>query len=556
MKHLFPRTFALSLIATCLSATGALALEREPVACTEGFVVQDDPGSLFDGDTFQPLAGFDLNSPGIEFNNLGWRSTDRQLYALELTGFGNNGLVRIDGDWDFEFYGPLLGLPNRRFDAGEISTDGTRMYISIGSDDLHPRIYVVDLTPVDSGGVPVLIEDKEIFGDQGRVHDWAYLPGASTNSAMLFGGDSIEGQLAVLSRDNGTWTRFDFDVAGLPSDIAFGGARFNSAGNLVLYRNRVEGDDNHGRAYEIDVNTMTIVSDSVSRGTFFNDATSCQQAPVCDQAYFVQDIGASLFQTNTASGSFTQVTTMCSSFTLTNSLEPLSAAVEFNNMCYRKQDGKLYALELFKGPGGNAHQGGNKGLVRIDPETCEVERLGEPAGLPTAGILARFDAGDCTQDGEVMFVNNAGIQNQFFAVDLATMTASPVTIEKKRPTSNIAGHVHDWARSPVDGKLYGGDNTEGHLASIEMVQDPNTGAWTGYREDRNLVPTCSLANCALPQGDNQFGAYGGAWFNADGLVVLHRNDGEIFEINVATRELVSKSAARSSGYNDAASCIP
>ena len=551
MTYTSSRIFALLLITACLSTASAFAIDREPVPCSEGFLVQDVPGQLFDGEnTFQSIAGFDGLVHGIEFNNLGWRSTDRQLYAVQLTGSGNAGMIRIDGNWAIEYYPDVLSsLPNRRYDAGEISTDGTTMYVTIGSFDAQLTLYLVDLTPVDSGGVPVVVETVTGIANDGKVHDWAYHPAYGTHEAMLFGGDDEDGEVAVLSLDNGTWTRQDFPVAGLPKDIAYGGARFNSAGNLVLYRNRIEGDDTVGTAYEIDVVTMTIVSETVSNGTFFNDATSCQPVNDCDEAYFVQDVGASLFRTNTASASFSQVTQLCSSFELSDpTLEPLSAAVEFNNMCYRKQDGKLYALELFKGPGGNAHEGGNNGLVRIDPESCQVERLGIPAGLPTDTIWSRFDAGDCSADGETMFVSNAGHHDKFYAVDLDTLVASPVTIERARPNSNFRGDVHDWARSPVDGKFYGGDNTQGHLASLEMVQNGD-GSWTGLREDRNL------SNASLPVGD-QFGAYGGAWFNAEGLLVLHRNSGEIFEIDPASRELVDTATARSSGYNDAASCLP
>ena len=560
MTYTSSRTLALTLILTFLAAGAALAIEREPVPCSEGFLMQDNPGTLLDGNTFQPLVGFAASSPSIEFNNLGWRSTDKQLYALELTGTGNNGMIRIDGDWDFEYYGPLAGLPDRRYDAGEISTDGTTMYIHIGSDN---KIFLVDLTPVDVGGVPVLTGEHAILGGAaGKVHDWAYHPDYPTQSAMLFGGDDQDGEVAALYRDDSVspavWRRADFPVAGLPSGIAFGGARFNSDGNLVLYRNRVEGDDTRGTAYEIDVDTMTIVSQTATPGTFFQDATSCiepVEEPECDEAYFVQDVGASLFKTNTASASFSEVTQLCNSFELSDpTLEPLSAAVELNNMCYRKQDGMLYALELFKGPGGNANEGGNNGLVRIDPNSCQIDRLGVPAGLPTEGLWARFDAGDCTADGETMFVNIAGRESHptaghlFYAIDIDTMTASEVQIERKRSNSNFTGNVHDWARNPVDGKLYGGDSTQGHLATLEMI-DNGDGTWTGLREDRNLT------NFSLPRSGNQFGAYGGAWFNGEGLLVLHRNNGEVFEIDVASRELMDETVARSSGYNDAASCI-
>jgi len=287
---------------------------------------------------------------------------------------------------------------------------------------------------------------------------------------------------------------------------------------------------------------MTIVDERDARGSGFNDATSCRpDAPPCDEAYMMQDVGAKLFRTNTSSASFTQAFELCGapSWQLSNpTLEPLSFDLEFNNMCFRNQDRLIYALELTPN--------GNKGLVRFDPESCSVERLNVNGVLPAD---QRFDAGDCTADGQTMLVNIAGNRNQFYRIDLTSMTSSKVTVRPRTPTSNWVGVVHDWAYNPADGKFYGGDQTEGHLASLELVWNAADGQWIGYRHDRNLLPP------GLPSGRGQFKAYGGAWFNADGHLVLHRNDGALFEIDVATRELVDISTGRSSGFNDSASCV-
>ncbi len=544
MTHTTARTSALALLTTLCIASAASATDPlTPVDCTDGTIItQDQPSSsLFDGDGLDPAFCPDL---GIELNNLGWRGTDRLLYGVELTSGpnGNNGLVRVGGNCVIESLGVPVSGPgvteswpsNERVDAGEVSADGTTMFLHTGG---KTKLYVVDLTPVDFDRDPV-ITDVVDFSGSGNVHDWAYHPGFTPAEAMLFGGDSGDGEVAVL--DLTTETRIDFPVAGLPTGTSFGGASFNRDGNLVLHQNS-------GTVYEIDVtdlNNMTIVDVRPARSSGYNDATSCQEVPeeLCDEAYFMQDVGAKLFKTNTSSGSFTNVTQLCSlsSWQFEDQpLDPVSTGLELNNMCFRNQDRMLYALELRKNPGGN------NGLVRFAPDSCSMERIAVQ-GLPTD---QRFDAGDCTADGQAMLVNIGGVQTKFYRIDLTSMTASQVEIRRATPTANWKGRVHDWAYNSADGKFYGGDNTHGQIATLQLVWDSVAKKWIGYRQDRNLV------NFTLPRGHFQLGAYGGAWFNADGNLVLHQNDGSIFEIDVANRLLVSDSSSRSSGYNDGASCV-
>jgi hypothetical protein len=254
----------------------------------------------------------------------------------------------------------------------------------------------------------------------------------------------------------------------------------------------------------------------------------------------VQEVGARLFQAPSSGFAFGPAP-VCSpdadaadgspAWHRPDSLEAVPADVELNNLCFRKQDRALYALEL--------HSGGNRGLVRVDPDTCLLETLGAVPGLPAS---ERFDAGDCFDDK--MLLNVGGIHTKFFVLDFGSWTAEPVTIRKKHPSSNATGLVHDWAYNPADGKLYGGDSTQGQLATLELLHD---GSWIGLREDRNLV------NSALPAGI----AYGGAWFNGAGHLVLLRNHtGEMFEIDADDRRLVGSSfTALDADFNDGASCV-
>ncbi len=543
MTHISSRTATLILLAALSFASAAFALDPlPPVECADGtIIVQDRPSSaLFEGDGLDPAFCPDL---GIELNNLGWRSTDRLLYGVELTSGpnGNNGLVRVGGDCQVQFLGdplPASGVgdwpSNERVDAGEISTDGSRMYLHTGG---LSRLYVLDLDPIDAGRPATLIDIID-FSASGNVHDWAFHPAFTAADAMLFGGDSTHGEVAVL--DLTTGDRMDFP-APIPSGTSFGGASFNPDGNLVLHQNS-------GTVYELDVSDLddiTVVESRPGRSSGYNDATSCQQEEVgsCDEAYFMQDVGAKLFRTDTSSSNFTTVTELCnlSSWQFDGQpLDPVSTGLELNNMCYRGQDRMLYALELTKLPNGN------NGLVRFAPDSCSMERV-DVQGLPTD---QRFDAGDCTADGQAMLVNIGGVRNKFYRIDLSTMTASKVEIRRPTPNANWVGFVHDWAYNPADGKFYGGDNTHGQIATLDIYFSDIEGKWIGYRQDRNLA-----GGARLPRGNNQLDAYGGAWFNSAGNLVLHRNDGSIFEIDVATRQVVDTSSSRSSGYNDGAACV-
>jgi hypothetical protein len=83
---------------------------------------------------------------------------------------------------------------------------------------------------------------------------------------LLYGGDSSDGQLAIL--DPATGVRTDFNVAGLPASVAFGGSWFNAAGELFIYRN-------NGEIYEIDLAGPTVVGTQSGPSSGFNDGAAC-----------------------------------------------------------------------------------------------------------------------------------------------------------------------------------------------------------------------------------------------------------------------------------------
>ncbi len=210
----------LGLALLVLPRTPANAFRLLDGTC-EAFVVQDENSQL--RRPFSTLAVGALT--GIELNNMGFHSEEKVLYALELTPFGNDGLREIDGDGNVTHLGYPDFLPlDVRFDAGDLSPDGTKMYVNHAG--LSP-IYTIDLGSM-------VATNEETSGSAGFVHDWAAHP-----NGLLYGGDSSHGQLAVLNPATGF--RRDYTVTGLsgglPNGVPYGAAWFGANGKLFLHRN-------------------------------------------------------------------------------------------------------------------------------------------------------------------------------------------------------------------------------------------------------------------------------------------------------------------------------
>ncbi len=214
--------------------------------------------------TLQPIA-----SGVVEIDGLGFRRADGRLYGVELGAGGNVQLVRIDRDGTAAGLGLPAGLPAApRLDAGDLSSDGGAMYLTAAGQPLY-RVSLPALT----------VSSVAITGDAGQVSDWAYNPG----DGLLYGGDSSDGELAVLDPASGV--RADVAVAGLPGGMPFGGAWMDAGGRLALLRQ-------DGTLFEIDLSGPTLADVRFGPASGIVDGAACVQ----------NALGAALKMTSTLIG--------------------------------------------------------------------------------------------------------------------------------------------------------------------------------------------------------------------------------------------------------------
>ncbi len=255
------------LVAICPLMVAGVVSAQDPFACTgEAFIIQDPSAQLTQVDqTTDPFGFNDIGGPaGFEVNNLGFRRADGLLYAVQLTATGNAGLIQIDRDGDIFNIGMPVGLPtspaiSARFAAGDVTPDGSTMYLNTNGSGT--------LWSVTLPGQVVSSVAINTAAGSGIVFDWAVSP----IDGFLYGGDQTGGQLARLDPATGTRTDFNVGGGGIPSGTAYGGAWFNAAGTLFLYRN-------NGEIYEIDVSGPTLL-DTQTGGpsSSNNDGAACIQ---------------------------------------------------------------------------------------------------------------------------------------------------------------------------------------------------------------------------------------------------------------------------------------
>ncbi len=265
---------------------------------------------------------------------------------------------------------------------------------------------------------------------------------------------------------------------------------------------------------------------------------------VCtSQAFIVQENPAKLFQVDQSGDPFI--------FNLIGG--PYN--FEINALGFNTADGLLYGWHRNSPMAGTSQE-----IVTIDANDV-VTGLGSTDQT----LTVRFNAGDVSPDGSVMYLNlNGG--GRIYTVDLSSpglaVTSSPqikigATNCTDNPTTNPCGRVADWAAHPNDTPtlLYGGDDKDGELA----ILNPTTGVRTDVAVAgcTPMSQTCSESALAIGFG------FGAAWFNPAGKLFLFRNRdgsggvGTIYEIKdpSGTPEIISVKSGLNSRFNDGAACV-
>ena len=267
-----------------------------PFECTgEAYTVRDSPAELFRIDqsvepfVFDQIGGTMTGPFGaggadipIQVNNIGYDSVENLVYGVAIPARvpivnTNYGIIKIDATGKvFPVPTALPGAP--RFLAGDVSTDGSTMYLNA-----YPTggvMYIVDLDTL-------AVTSRALTGGPVNVADWAYNP----LDGMLYGAVGIGptaptgAPIYQLNPDTGV-----ISVLGYPPGLPlansgdaqyYGGAWFNQFGRLFVYRNSDE-------IYEIDLDVPEIVKSCVGEAgpSTFNDAAACAaENPTIEKFY-------------------------------------------------------------------------------------------------------------------------------------------------------------------------------------------------------------------------------------------------------------------------------
>jgi len=370
-----------------------------PFECTgEAYTVRDSPAELFRIDqsvepfVFDQIGGTMTGPFGaggadipIQVNNIGYDSVENLVYGVAIPAKvpivnTNYGIIKIDATGKvFPVPTALPGAP--RFLAGDVSTDGSTMYLNA-----YPTggvMYIVDLDTL-------AVTSRALTGGPVNVADWAYNP----LDGMLYGAVGIGptaptgAPIYQLNPDTGV-----ISVLGYPPGLPlansgdaqyYGGAWFTQFGKLVLYRNS-------DWIYEIDLAGPSIVAEFAggAGSSTFNDAAACSAAnPTIDKFYTHTNNDWSLRCANyeividEATG---EETTVCSEYRLPNT--DLDDDIFADNL--PQDDGGAFVL---------AGKEGKKKTVVTPGQYIAVSNVGT---LSTQDVTVVEDFSDCLEIGTV-----------------------------------------------------------------------------------------------------------------------------------------------------------
>lgn len=206
-----------------------------------------------------------------------------------------------------------------------------------------------------------------------------------------------------------------------------------------------------------------------------------------------------------------------------------SSGLTYNAMGYNPKDGFVYAM-----------LDGSRSLLRINPSTGVVVNMGNVTGLPTVG----YSAGEIDQNGNY-YVKAAAADNKLYKIDLSTLTATTITLDKSFSTSDIAYNVNNNLLYGVNPYSFGLGIAGGQLCSI----NPANG----------MVTPIGTTGSTIGDGDGT-GAFVdlfGAMMGAAGDIYGVLNGGGFYKFNINTgeRTLISSSPSLTNGASDGAHCV-
>lgn len=208
---------------------------------------------------------------GIRYNNMGWRSRDGLLYALELDDSGSTGnMLTISPSTGLvtattAISGGTASLTTGiAYDAGDVNNTADVLYISRLASDSN--LYIADLTHSTFALSAQTITNH----NTGYVADWAYSP----KTGNLHGMD-LDGDWATI--DLSTWTRTDSPAAIAASDY-YGAAWYDPATqDIFVYRNSAGADE--AAIYQVDPSTGAVQKSYGAAATTLHDGAYAVPIP-------------------------------------------------------------------------------------------------------------------------------------------------------------------------------------------------------------------------------------------------------------------------------------
>lgn len=206
-----------------------------------------------------------------------------------------------------------------------------------------------------------------------------------------------------------------------------------------------------------------------------------------------------------------------------------SSGVTYNALGAHPKDGYLYAM-----------LDNSNAVLKINPSTGEITNIGNISGLPSIA----YSSGEIDQNGNY-YVKAAAADNKLYKINLATLTATTITLNSSFSTSDFAYNINNGLLYGVNAYSFGLGIAGGQLFSI----NPANG---------NVIPIGTVgSDIGDGNGTGAFIDLFGSMLGAAGDIYGVLNGGGFYKFNISTgeRTLISSSPSLSNGASDGAHCV-